>query len=65
MRKDGRLQEFVRQRYSSWDSGIGEKIEKGKASFKDLEAYVLKKGTIDPNASGRQELLENLVNEFI
>ena len=65
IRKDGRLTEFVRRRYSSWDSGIGEKIEKGKANFKDLEAYILKKGEIEPNTSGRQELLENLVNEFI
>ena len=65
LRKDGRLAEFVRRRYSSWDSGIGAKIEKRKVSMKELEAYVLKKGKIDPNSSGRQELLENLVNEFI
>ena len=48
IRKDGRLAEFVKQRYSSWDSGIGAKIEAGKASFKDLEAYMLKKGDADP-----------------
>lgn len=65
LRKDGRLAEFVRRRYSSWDSGIGEKIEKGKVTLKELEAYVLKKGNITPNSSGRQELLENLINEFI
>jgi xylose isomerase len=65
MRKDGRLSDFVQRRYSSWDSGIGEKIEKGKVSFKDLETYILKKGDIDPNSSGRQELLENLINEFV
>ena len=65
IRKDGRLNEFVQRRYSSWDSGIGEKIEKGKVTFKDLEAYILKKGDIDPNSSGRQELLENLINEFV
>ena len=65
IRKDGRLAEFLRKRYSSWDSGIGEKIEKGKVNFKDLEAYILKKGEIAPNSSGRQELLENLINEFI
>lgn len=65
IRKDGRLAEFVRQRYSSWDSGIGAKIEAGKSSFKDLEAYMLKKGDISPNSSGRQEMLENLINEFI
>jgi xylose isomerase len=65
IRKDGRLEEFLRRRYASWDSGIGEKIEKGKTSFKELEAYILKKGDIEPNTSGRQELLENLINEFI
>ena len=65
IRKDGRLAEFVRQRYSSWDTGIGARIAAGKASFQDLEAYMLKKGEPAPNASGRQEYLENLINEFI
>ena len=65
IRKDGRLGEFIRERYSSWDSGLGVKIEKGKADFKELEAYVLKRGDATPNVSGRQEFLENLINEFI
>jgi len=65
IRKDGRLAEFVRERYSSWDSALGVRIEKGKADFKDLEAYILKKGDAAPNVSGRQEYLENLINEFI
>ena len=33
--------------------------------FADLEAYILPKGDAAPNASGRQEMLENLINEFI
>src|SRR4051812_3022833 len=65
MRKDGRLAEFVKQRYASWDSGIGAKIEAGTASFKELEAYMLKKGDVAQDVSGRQEFLENLINEFI
>jgi len=65
IRKDGRLADFVRERYSSWDSALGVRIEKGKADFKELESYILKKGDAAPNASGRQEFLENLVNEFI
>jgi xylose isomerase len=65
IRKDGRVAEIVRQRYSSWESGIGAKIESGKAKFKELEAYMLEKGDIAPNTSGRQELLENIINEFI
>jgi xylose isomerase len=65
IRKDGRLAEFVRKRYASWDKGIGRDIENGKIGLKELEAYMLKKGEADANASGRQELLENIINEFI
>jgi xylose isomerase len=65
IRKDGRLDDFVKQRYSSWDSGIGKEVESGKSSFAALEKYMLKKGEPTPNVSGRQEFLENLINEFI
>ena len=65
LRADGRLAEFVRQRYSSWDSGIGKEIEAGRSHFEALEKYMLKKGEPSPNESGRQEFLENLINEFI
>jgi xylose isomerase len=65
IRKDGRLAEFVRQRYSSWESGIGKEIESGRSSFAALEKYMLKKGEPAANTSGRQEFLENLINEFI
>jgi xylose isomerase len=65
IRKDGRLDDFVRERYSSYDAGIGKLIEKRKVGFKELEAYALKMGEVRTNRSGRQEYLENLINEFI
>ena len=65
IRADGRLAELVSYRYRSWDTGVGKKIESGKASFKTLETYMLKKGEVTKNESGRQEFLENLINEFI
>jgi xylose isomerase len=65
IRKDGRLEQFVKERYSSWDTGIGAEIEKGKVGFKELEQYALKMGEVRTNKSGRQEYLENLINEFI
>ena len=64
IRKDGVLKDFVKQRYASWDSGIGADIEAGKADFAALEAYMLKKGDADKNTSGRQEYLENVVNRY-
>jgi xylose isomerase len=65
IRKDGRFDEFIKQRYSTWDSGIGKKIEGGKVGFEDLEKYILEKKEIAPNPSGRQELLENIFNEYL
>ena len=65
IRADGRLGNFVKERYGSWDTSIGKEIESGDASFKTLEAYMLEKGDVTPNTSGRQEFLENLINEFI
>ena len=65
IRKDGRLDGFVKQRYGSWDSGVGQRIEQGKESFESLETYMMKKGEAEANTSGRQEFLENLINEFI
>jgi xylose isomerase len=65
IRADGELASFLKYRYSSWDTGIGAEIEAGKHSLKSLEAYMLGKGEIAPNQSGRQEMLENLINRFL
>ena len=65
IRQDGEFDRFVKDRYSSFDTGIGAEIESGKADFKSLEAYMLAKGEIAPNKSGRQEMLEHLFNRYI
>jgi xylose isomerase len=65
IRKDGVLDKFVKDRYASYDGGIGQQIESGKATFGDLEKYMLDKGEITPNVSGRQEMLENLINDYL
>lgn len=65
IRADGKLAQIVKDRYSSWDGGIGAEIESGKASFASLEKYMLDKGEITPNRSGRQEMIENLINTYL
>jgi xylose isomerase len=65
IRAEGELAKIVKDRYSSWDTGVGAEIESGKANFKTLEAYMLKKGEISPNRSGRQEMIEHLINRYI
>lgn len=62
--KDGKLDAFVKNRYSSYDKGIGKNIEQGKASFESLQKYILAKGEAATNGSARQEYLENLFNGY-
>lgn len=65
IREERALDDFIAQRYSSWDTGIGARIEAGEVGFRELEAYMLEKGEIAPNASGRQEMLESILNDYI
>ena len=62
--EDGLLSDFVRERYSSWDSASGKQVMSGQSSFAELEKFVLENG--EPILrSGRQEYLENIINSYI
>lgn len=64
MIKDKRLDKIVAERYKGWNSKLGKDIESGKVGFEELEAYSLANG--EPKIqSGRQEYIENLINEYI
>jgi xylose isomerase len=65
IRADGILDKMLRERYASWDSGLGARIESGKESFASLEKHMLEKGDAAPNVSGRQELIENIINTYL
>jgi xylose isomerase len=56
IRADGRLAELVKNRYASWDSGIGSSIEAGKEGFASLEEYTLSRPDPVQHGSGRQEI---------
>ncbi len=62
--EDGRLDQFVTDRYSSYQSGIGAQIISGKASMAQLEQYALAKGDVVAK-SGRQEYLESVINDVL
>ena len=57
------LPKMLKERYASFDSGLGKKFEEGKASLEDLYEYAKKNG--EPvAASGKQELLETYLNLY-
>ena len=54
----------IQKRYAGWNTPFGKKVAAGKMDFKKLEAYILENGEPKPQ-SGRQELLENILNDYI
>ena len=65
MLADGVLQAKVDERYAGWTKGLGQEIMGGKLSLDQLSDKVLQSG-IDPKpVSGRQELLENLLSQYL
>ena len=57
------LPKMVKDRYASFDKGLGKKFEEGKATLEDLYKYAKKNG--EPvAASGKQELYETLLNLY-
>ncbi len=62
--EDRVLENFIDKRYSSYNSGIGKLIVEGKVGLKELTEYTLTSKEIK-NESGRQELLEAIVNQYI
>lgn len=62
--EDKVFENFKAERYASYTEGIGKDIVEGKVSFKELEAYALK-NNVTKNRSGRQEMLESILNQYI
>ncbi|RDL45489.1 xylose isomerase [Marinomonas piezotolerans] len=65
MIEDEKLANLVDQRYAKWNDPLGMDIMAGKHSLQDLAEYAAK-NALDPQpVSGRQEMLENMVNGYI
>jgi xylose isomerase len=61
---DGVLENFIDNRYKSWTEGVGKDIVEGKMDFESLASYALDNDKIELQ-SGRQEMLEDIVNRYI
>lgn len=62
--EDGRIDELVKKRYASYNSGIGKKIVADQTDLEELSEYALSLKEVKPE-SGRQEYLESIVNQII
>jgi xylose isomerase len=62
--QSGKLQDFVRLRYGSFDTGAGKRFENGELTLADLRAHAAASGA-PLTTSGKQEALENFINDRI
>jgi xylose isomerase len=62
--EDKVLENFIEERYSSYTTGIGQKIVEGTTNFRELEQYALGLTEIK-NTSGRTERLKAIINQYL
>ena len=61
--EEGTLDNFIKERYKSFDSEIGKKIRSKSASLQELAAYAEEMGAPAMPGSGRQEYLQAALNQ--
>ncbi|AQQ66346.1 xylose isomerase [Microbulbifer agarilyticus] len=61
---DSPYQSWKQQRYASFDEGNGKAFTEGKLNLSDLRNLAVENGEPRP-ISGKQELYENLINQYI
>ncbi|MDR0784716.1 MAG: xylose isomerase [Treponema sp.] len=62
--EDGKIQKFVNDRYASFDSGDGAKFAKGELALEALAKIGSNYGALG-FTSGKQERLENILNQYL
>ena len=63
--EDGRIDNFVKEKYSSFESGIGKKIRDKSTTLQECSDYALKMKKPELPGSGRQEYLEAVLNNVL
>nr|XP_020467250.1 xylose isomerase-like isoform X2 [Monopterus albus] len=62
--EDGLITSMVKERYSSFSNGLGQKVKDGSATLEEMEAFIKQNG--EPKVtSGKQEKYESIFNHYI
>jgi xylose isomerase len=62
--EDGRLEAFRKRRYEGWTSELGRTFHAPDATLSSIAEHAIQSNRDPEPRSGRQEWLENLVNQF-
>ncbi len=64
IKEEGKLSSMVEKRYESYNSGKGKDFELGKLTLENLRDFAAS-DTVIPQVSGKQELIENIINQYL
>jgi len=64
IKQDDKLHKLVKERYASYDSGIGARIKSGQATFEECEKFIFEHGE-PKKVSAKQEQYESLINSYV
>lgn len=63
--KDGRIEKMIKEKYASFNTGIGKKIVSGNTSLEELSKYACKMKDAKLPKSNHQELMQSIINQII
>ena len=63
--EDGRIDEFVKEKYASFETGIGAKIRAGETTLQELAERAAELKNAEDPGSGNQERLRSVINEVL
>ena len=64
MLENSQYESMLKERYASYDSGVGAKFEAGEMTLEQVADYARTNGEVK-SISGKQELYESMVNMYI
>ena len=63
--ENAEIKNFVEKRYSAWDHNIGKKLKSKKMDLDEISKWVADNDINPQPVSGKQELLENIINNSL
>lgn len=63
--EDGRIDDFIKEKYSSFNEGIGKQIRDNNVTLEELSKYAEDKKVCHNPGSGKQEYLESIINQIM
>lgn len=63
--EDGRIDDFIKEKYSSFNEGIGKQIRDNNVTLDELSKYAEDVKVCHNPGSGKQEYLESIINQIM